>query len=99
MDRIRPRGTREHAPGRDGSRLQATCAPALDVAANPATLRALMSGADAGTRERLAAAVQRRHGNAALQRLVDPASGDPGPALGGEAAARDVRLRRGSSAT
>ena len=67
-------GAREPARGRDGSRSPATCAPALDVAENPATLRALMSAADAGTRERLAAAVQRRHGNAALQRLVDPAA-------------------------
>lgn len=36
-----------------------------------------MSGADAGTRERLAAAVQRRHGNAALQRLLSPGSALP----------------------
>jgi len=38
--------------------------PAFDVATNPATLRSLMAGADAGTRQRLADAVQRRHGNA-----------------------------------
>jgi predicted secreted Zn-dependent protease len=31
-----------------------------------------MAGADAGTRERLTDAIQRRHGNAALQRLVSP---------------------------
>ena len=35
-----------------------------------------MAGADAATRERLADAVQRRHGNAALQRIVAP-----GPAV------------------
>lgn len=70
-------GAREHAPGREGSRSHVTCAPAFEVAANPATLRTLMSGADAGTRERLAAAVQRQHGNAALQRLIDPANGTP----------------------
>ena len=70
-------GARDHARGREDSRSRATCAPAFEVAANPATLRALLSGADAGTRERLAAAVQRRHGNAALQRLVDPAPAVP----------------------
>ena len=36
-----------------------------------------MAGADAGTRERLADAIQRRHGNAALQRLVSPGSALP----------------------
>ncbi len=65
-------GTREHAPQRAGGRSSAACAPAFDIAANPATLRTLMAGADAGTRARLADAVQRRHGNAALQRLLTP---------------------------
>lgn len=64
--------TREHAPQRPGGRTSGVCAPALDVAANPATLRTLMAGADAGTRQRLADAVQRRHGNAALHRLISP---------------------------
>ena len=68
---------REQAPRREGSRSRAACSPAFEVATNPATLRTLMSGADAGTRERLAAAVQRRHGNAALQRLIDPAPAIP----------------------
>jgi predicted secreted Zn-dependent protease len=36
-----------------------------------------MAGADAGTRERLADAVQRRHGNAALQRLLAPGAALP----------------------
>jgi len=36
-----------------------------------------MAGADAGTRERLADAVQRRHGNAALQRILAPGSALP----------------------
>ena len=62
---------------RDGGRSPAACVPALDVAANPATLQALMAGADAGTRERLADAVQRRQGNAALQRLVSPGGALP----------------------
>lgn len=68
------------APARIGSREQAAqhargpagvpCTPAFDIAANPATIRALMGGADAGTRERLATALQQRHGNAAVQRLL-----------------------------
>jgi predicted secreted Zn-dependent protease len=36
-----------------------------------------MAGADAGTRVRLADAVQRRHGNAALQRLLAPGTAMP----------------------
>lgn len=53
------------------------CTPALDVTTNPATLRTLMTGADAGTRRRLADAVQRRHGNAALPRLLAPGTALP----------------------
>jgi predicted secreted Zn-dependent protease len=49
-----------------------------------------MAGADAGTRKRLADAVQRRHGNAALQRLLAP-----GPALPVQRWA--VTLARGTS--
>lgn len=70
-------GSRDRAPQRPGGRSSATCAPAFDVAANPATLRTLMAGADAGTRVRLADAVQRRHGNAALQCLLAPAAAIP----------------------
>ena len=36
-----------------------------------------MRGADTGTRERLATSLQQRHGNAAVQRLLDPAHGLP----------------------
>jgi predicted secreted Zn-dependent protease len=53
----------------------AHCTPGFDIAANPATIGALMRGADAGTRERLATALQSRHGNAAVQRLLAPAGG------------------------
>lgn len=53
------------------------CAPRLELAANPATVRTLMLGADGGTRERLAEAIQHRHGNGALQRLLDPGSALP----------------------
>ncbi len=70
-------GTREHATRRADGRSAAACAPALDVATDPATLRALMAGADGGTRLRLADVVQRRHGNAALQRLLAPAASLP----------------------
>ncbi len=49
---------------------EASCAPGFDVAANPATIGALMRDADAGTRERLATSLQQRHGNAAVQRLL-----------------------------
>jgi predicted secreted Zn-dependent protease len=68
-----------HAPARrparstrHGSRTdEAGCAPGFDVAANPATIGTLMRNADAGTRERLATSLQRRHGNAAVQRLLE----------------------------
>jgi predicted secreted Zn-dependent protease len=53
------------------------CTPGFDIAANPATIGALMRGADTGTRERLATALQSRHGNAAVQRLLAPAGGLP----------------------
>jgi predicted secreted Zn-dependent protease len=65
-------GSRRHAPQRRGGRTGSSCTPELDIAANPATIQALMRGADAGTRERLATALQRRYGNAAVQRLVAP---------------------------
>jgi len=70
-------GTRERGPQRSGARPTARCEPAFDVATNPATLRTLMTGADAGTRQRLADVVQRRHGNAALQRLLAPGGALP----------------------
>jgi predicted secreted Zn-dependent protease len=66
-------GSRERSPQRGAVRVGAPCTPGFDVATNPATLQALMRGADAGTRERLATALQRRHGNAAVQRLLAPA--------------------------
>jgi predicted secreted Zn-dependent protease len=53
------------------------CTPGFDIAANPATIGALMRDADTGTRERLAVALQRRHGNVAVQRLLAPAGGLP----------------------
>lgn len=70
-------GTRERAPRQGGGRAGTPCTPAFDIAANPATIGTLMRGADAGTRERLATALQRRHGNAAVQRLLAPASALP----------------------
>ncbi len=70
-------GNRERAPQRVGGRVGAPCAPAFDIAANPATIGTLMRGADAGTRERLATALQRRHGNAAVQRLLAPSAALP----------------------
>ena len=65
----------QRTDGRSGGRPSAECAPAFDLAMNPTTLRTLIAGADAGTRQRLADAVQRRHGNAALQRLLSPGAG------------------------
>lgn len=65
------------APRPASATAHASCAPGFDVAANPATIGVLMHGADAGTRERLAAALQRRHGNEALQRLLAPAAALP----------------------
>ena len=70
-------GSRERAPHGGGGRAGTSCAPAFDIAANPATIGALMRGADAGTRERLATALQRRHGNAAVQRLLAPTASLP----------------------
>lgn len=55
----------------------ARCAPSFDVALNPATIGALIADADGGTRERLVSALQQRHGNAAVQRLLAPASALP----------------------
>jgi hypothetical protein len=70
-------GSRERRPPRAGGRSTTSFTPGFDVATNPATLRTLMAGADAGTRQRLADVVQRRHGNAALQRLLAPGSALP----------------------
>ena len=70
-------GSRERSPHQGGGQGGASCAPAFDIAANPATIGTLMRGADAGTRERLAAALQRRHGNAAVQRLLAPTAALP----------------------
>jgi predicted secreted Zn-dependent protease len=50
----------------------ARCVPGFDLALNPATLGALVAGADGGTRERLVGILQQRHGNAAVQRLLAP---------------------------
>jgi hypothetical protein len=50
----------------------ATCAPRLTIAADAATVGALLRRADAGTRERLVGTLQRLHGNDALQRLFAP---------------------------
>ena len=50
-----------------------TAGHGFDVAANAATIGALMAEADRGTRERLITALQRRHGNAAVQRLLGQA--------------------------
>lgn len=55
----------------------ARCAPRLDVALNTATVGRLLADADAGTRARLVEALQQRHGNAAVQRLLAPAPGLP----------------------
>jgi predicted secreted Zn-dependent protease len=63
------------APG--AARPGAHCTPGFDIAANPATIGALMRGADTGTRERLATALQSRHGNAAVQRLLAPTGSLP----------------------
>lgn len=73
-------GSRRHQVGGDGARrghraIGTDCAPAFEVAANPATISALLRDADAATRARLATVLQARHGNAAVQRLLDA----PGP--------------------
>ncbi len=68
---------RERQSPRAGRGSAVPCAPTLDIATNPAALRTLLAGADAGTRERLADAVQRRHGNAALQRMLAPGAARP----------------------
>ena len=57
-----PRAVRDPAP--------VTLGHGFDVALNPRTLGTLLAGADRGTSERLIGALQRRHGNAAVQRLV-----------------------------
>jgi hypothetical protein len=68
---------RARRPGRvtrpTGRDADSECSPGFAVAANPATIGALMRDADGGTRERLASSLQRRHGNEAVQRLIDPA--------------------------
>jgi len=68
---------RDHRPRTVAEPAGARCAPGLDVALNPATIGTLMSGADAGTRERLMGVLQERHGNAAVQRLLAPGAALP----------------------
>jgi hypothetical protein len=48
-------GVRARESRRPGGRGAVTCASDFDVATNPATLRTLVAGADAGTRQRRAA--------------------------------------------
>lgn len=69
-------GSRQHE-SRLGAPDARTCVPGFDVALNPATIRVLLADADAGTRERLVAALQQRHGNAAVQRLIAGTDGLP----------------------
>jgi predicted secreted Zn-dependent protease len=69
--------TREGPSRRAAEPSFARCAPGFDVALNPATIGALIADADGGTRERLMGALQQRHGNAAVQRLLAPASALP----------------------
>ena len=69
--------TREGPSRRVAEPPAARCAPSFDVALNPATIGALIADADGGTRERLMGALQQRHGNAAVQRLLAPASALP----------------------
>ncbi len=61
---------RAHAPAPDSGRGRSTADHGFDVALNPATIGTLLEGADGATRERLIATLQRRHGNAAVQRLL-----------------------------
>jgi predicted secreted Zn-dependent protease len=69
---------RAHEPRRTlPSRAPATRGPdsltlehGFAVAPNAATVNTLLAGADRGTRERFIAALQRMHGNAAVQRLI-----------------------------
>lgn len=69
--------TRERPPRRAADQAATRCSPGLDVALNPATIGSLMADADGGTRERLVGILQQRHGNAAVQRLLAPASALP----------------------
>lgn len=72
MGAVHAPARRPSRPARHGGRADdAGCAPGFDVAANPATIGTLMRSADAGTRERLATSLQQRHGNAAVQRLLE----------------------------
>jgi predicted secreted Zn-dependent protease len=66
--------TRDRGSSHVGGRSAFGCAPAFDVAGNPTTIHALLRVADAGTRERLTSALQRRHGNAAVERLLAPSA-------------------------
>jgi predicted secreted Zn-dependent protease len=65
-------GTRDRGvPGRDGG------APSPESGFDPATAATFLCGADAGTRERFATALQRSCGNAAVQRLLAPSPSLP----------------------
>jgi hypothetical protein len=72
-----PAATRDRPSPRAVETTAARCAPGFEVALNPATIGALMAGADAGSRERLVGMLQARHGNAAVQRLLAPGTGLP----------------------
>lgn len=66
-ERLPQRGSaRSEVVGGDGP----GCSPAFEVSLDPATIGALMARADGGTRERLTAQLQARHGNAALGHLL-----------------------------
>lgn len=72
--------TRDRAPARGPVAARAdgvSCQPGFDVSMDPTTLGALVSRADGGTRERLTAMLQARHGNAAVQRLLGGTSSLP----------------------
>lgn len=72
-----PAATREGQSRRASEPAAARCAPGFEIALNPATLGALVAGADAGSRERLVGMLQERHGNAAVQRLLAPGGSPP----------------------
>jgi len=67
---------RERQLERSGPR-GAACESRLSIAPNAATIGTLLRRADAGTRERLVATIQRLQGNGALQRLLAPTSSLP----------------------
>jgi Bacterial protein of unknown function (DUF922) len=70
-------GARERRPEQPAAGRAATCLPHLTVAPDAATIRMLLRRADAGTRERLAATIQRFQGNGALRQALAPAGGLP----------------------